>query len=175
MGDRLLHMTHPLHGRVMNSGVGGAEDVCSQDQILAAADAFDYLGLTDLAHLVRRIPCSDFGDGREGRMNRGYFGLVQTDMLLWAAVVRKYEAAPQDFDPLPTEPPPPSPLPELPAPTRPVEHVTCAGLLTVHELTTVCAEDATCQWRVRPVEHSWAVLHRGVDCDLCPYGPDWAD
>lgn len=130
--------------------------------------------MTDLARLVRRIPNADFRNGREERMNRAYRGLVQTDMMLWAAIVRKYAAAREDFDPPPTEPPPIL-MPALPAPTRPVEHVTCAGLLTVHELTTVCSENAVCRWTVRPVEHARAVLHREVECELCPSGPDWAD
>ncbi len=55
-GDWHLHQTHPLHGRVMSAGVARAEDVCTRDQIMAAAGAFDYLGLTDpgCLHYPRR-------------------------------------------------------------------------------------------------------------------------
>jgi hypothetical protein len=73
--------------------------------------------MADLAGVVRRIPGSDFSNGREQRMNRAYFRLVQTDMLLWAAVVRKYDTSPEDFDP-PGDPPAVL-RPDLPPPARP--------------------------------------------------------
>jgi hypothetical protein len=107
-------------------------------------------------------------------MNRAYSGLVQTDMLLWAAVLRKYDTSPEDFDP-PSDPPPVL-RPGLPPLARPIEHLTCGGLLMVHELRTVCSEEAVsvCRWTQRPVEHSYAVLDREANCELCPYGSNWA-
>jgi hypothetical protein len=160
----------------MNAGVAGAEDVCTRDQILAAADAFDYLGMTDLAQLVRHIPGADFSNGREERMNHAYRGLVLTDELLWAAIVRKYADAPGDFDSPPTEAP--AGFRTSPTPSggwKRIEFPHCDGLLTVHELTITCSNEEACRFKTRVVRHQRSVIHRATNCDHCPYGPRWAD
>ena len=175
VGDRHLAAVFPVHGRIMNAGTASAAAHYSAQQILQAADGFAYFGLAELADLVRRIPGTDLGDGRDARLDRAYYGLVDMDIALIAGFRRKYAASPEDFDPPPSQPSRKSRRIDLSL-TRlePVEP-NCQRLLTIHELRSTCADNSACGWPERYAYHDARTLHREPDCDLCPHGPAWAD
>lgn len=151
-------------------------DRYSTEQILQAADGYAYFGEVELADVLRRIPGTDFGDGRESRLNRAYYGLAALGQALLVGFQHKYAASPEDFDPPPNGPSPRGPRIELPLPLRdPGEPDRCPQLLTIHQLASTCADNAVCGWPGRYVYHDARALHREPDCDLCPYGPEWAD
>jgi hypothetical protein len=176
VGDRHLAAVFPVHGRMMNAGTSSAEDCYSAEQILRAADGFAYFGLVELAEVVRRIPGTDFGEGRESRLNRAYYGLVDMDLALIAGFQRKYAASPEDFDPPPSQPSPRGLRTQVDLPrAEPTEPVNCQQLLTIHQLASTCADTSVCGWPERYAYHYARTLHREPGCDLCPHGPTWAD
>ena len=172
VGDQHLYLLAKPFGRIMNGGTAAAEDTCSAEEILRAADAFDYLELADLAELTRRLVDGDFSNGREQRRNRAFFGL---SISLNRAFERRYALAPQDFDP-PTVPAG-SAAGHGPDDAQPLprEAPTCTGTAIVHELDNTCTLGAACAHITRGfIEHDHAVLHHSPDCPLCPSGSDWA-
>ncbi|MEO3819551.1 hypothetical protein [Plantactinospora sp. B24E8] len=172
VGDRHLHAMAKPYGRIMGSGTSAVADTCTPEEILRAADAFDYLGLTDLAELTRRLTDADFDDGRERRLNHAFFGLENG---LERAFHRRYAAAPDDFEPPPLRASPAASSPQVPpGPTGRASKV-CSGTVVVHELNDECTRGVVCARRqAHHVPHEEAVLHRGIGCALCPSGPDWA-
>ena len=170
-GDRHLHAMAKPYGRIMSSGTSAVADTCTVQEILGAADAFDYLGLSDQADLTRRLADADFSNGREQRRNRAFYGL---ELALHRAFERRYEAAPEDFDPpLPAS----SGSPTQPDGTQPSARSpkSCSGTVIVHELDNPCTLGAGCaRLSEGLIEHERAALHRSSECELCPSGRDWA-
>ena len=167
VGDLHLRAMAKPRGRIMNSGTSAVADTCTGEEILRAADAFDYLGLPELADLTRRLLDGDSDGGRERRRNRAFYGL---EIALHRAFERRYEAAPGDFD----HPPAAS---GCSGGTQPSTHgpTSCLGTVTVHELDNTCTLGAECaRLSQHIIQHERAVLHRSSECELCPSGHDWA-
>jgi len=159
------------HGRIMNAGTSAVGDTCTAEEILRAADAFDYLGLAELADLTRRLVHGDVRTAREQQHNRAFYGL---ELALHPAFEHRYETAPDDFDPVS---PPPRGSQSQPDRTQPPDHgpVACPGTITVHELDNTCILGTGCARLTQGViEHERAILHRDAGCELCPSGPEWA-
>ncbi|GAA4256343.1 hypothetical protein [Dactylosporangium darangshiense] len=149
------------HARIMGSGTSAVADTCTVEEILRAADAFDYLGLTELAGL-RRLTDGDFDNGREQRRNHAFYGL---EVSLHPAFERRYRLNPEDFDPIAG----PAASGDFPLPTH--GPVSCSGTIIVHESGKDCTLGADCARLLRGfLEHEGATLHRR----FCPSGPDWA-
>jgi hypothetical protein len=84
---------------LMNGGVDHALDVNTAEQFARAADACEYLGLPDVAALLRRMPGSELTDEAEEELNSAYWSHAE-DAVLYAAFKRRWEQAPGDFAPL---------------------------------------------------------------------------
>ena len=97
VGDRHLRAMAKPYGRIMGSGVSAVMDTSSPEELEQAADAFDYLGLSDLGDLTRRLVDADWWseDDLEDRLNLAFYGLEQA---LSGAFERKYAESPEDFD-----------------------------------------------------------------------------
>jgi hypothetical protein len=97
VGDRHLRAMAKPYGRIMNGGVSAVLDTSSPEEVQRAADAFDYLGLSDLAELTRRLVDADWwsDDDLEGRLNIAFYGLEHA---LVGAFERRYAESPGDFD-----------------------------------------------------------------------------
>ena len=97
VGDRHLRAMAKPYGRIMGSGVSAVMDTSSPEEVQRAADAFDYLGLSDLADVTRRLVDADWRseDDLEERLNRAFWGLEHA---LGGAFERKYAESPEDFD-----------------------------------------------------------------------------
>ncbi|MEU4155161.1 hypothetical protein [Actinoplanes sp. NPDC026670] len=74
VGDRHLQAMANPYAQIMGSGVSAVMDTSSAEDVRQAADAFDYLGLPDLANLTRRLIDADWcsEDGLEQRLNRTF-------------------------------------------------------------------------------------------------------
>ncbi len=97
VGDRHLCAMAKPYGRIMGSGVSAVLDTSSPEEVQRAADAFDYLGLPDLAAVTRRLVDVDWRseDDLEDRLNHAFWGLEHA---LDGAFERKYAESPEDFD-----------------------------------------------------------------------------
>ncbi|WP_093617030.1 hypothetical protein [Actinoplanes philippinensis] len=97
VGDRHLQAMAKPYGRIMSSGVSAVSDTSSPEEVELAADAFDYLGLPDLAGLTRRLVNADreSEDNLENALNHAFYGL---EGALAGAFERKYAESPEDFD-----------------------------------------------------------------------------
>jgi hypothetical protein len=84
---------------LMNGGVDHALDVNTAEQFARAADACRYLGLPDVAALLRGMPGSVLTDEAEEELNSVYGSLAE-DAVLYAAFKRRWEQAPGDFAPM---------------------------------------------------------------------------
>jgi hypothetical protein len=155
----------------MSSGHLGSRDTCTAEEILRAADAFDHLGLSELAHLTRRLVDADFSNGREQRRNRAFYGL---EIGLQPAFERRSETAPEDFDPpLRTSPSLLTPLGPGTTVSSGTDHR--SGTVIVHELGNRCTLDvARARLSEGFVQHERATLHDSVECEVRPSGRDWA-
>jgi hypothetical protein len=158
-GDHHLRAIAAPYGRIMNSGVSSVLDTCTPEEVERAAEAFAYLGLTELAQLTRHIIGIDWraADGTaERRLNNAFYGL---EMGFVAAFERKYIEAPADFEPAVGE-----------DDTLLGRHI-CPGEISVHEKTSSCTVGPDC---TGDISHATARLHREGICERCPSGPDWA-
>ncbi len=97
VGDRHLRAMANPYAQIMGSGVSAVMDTNSAEEVRRAADAFDYLGLPDLANLTRGLIDTDWcsEDGLERRLNRNF---VWLELALDGAFERKYAESPEDFD-----------------------------------------------------------------------------
>lgn len=97
VGDRHLWAMAKPYGRIMGSGVSAVMDTSSATEVRQAANAFDYLGLPDLADLTRRLVDADWWSEHdlEQRLNRTFWALEHA---LRGAFERKYAESPEDFD-----------------------------------------------------------------------------
>jgi hypothetical protein len=118
-GDRALQAAILIHGLVMNSGLYPAMYGLTFDELMAAADGFEYLGSTDVAGVVRTAvqevfpegPIDDgelrethvdeYVDGQPDRLDQleaAYHDLLPgDDAALVAAFRRRLTASPDDF------------------------------------------------------------------------------
>jgi hypothetical protein len=169
-GDRYLRAMAKPYGRIMNGGVSALMDTCTPPEVHRGADAFDYLGLSDLADLTRRLIDADwYEDGLEERLNHAFYGL---DYAHEGAYERKYAESPEDFDPVAddgTDRMNGSWLPDG-GPNK----VVCPGELTVHEQGVGCTQGDACPESTPAVLHSRSRLHTAAGCERCPSGPTWA-
>ena len=163
IGDQHLRAMSTPYSQIMANGTTSVRETSTPDEILRAADAFDYFGLGDLADLTRRLATVEFDDDcNETGWNRAFWGLEQA---LDGAFERRYRESPRDFDPVP---------PDQPVIERAL--TICPGELIVHERQTTCTEGDGCPRRPkRYVLHDRSRLHRDADCELCSSGPTWAD
>ncbi|GAA4264347.1 hypothetical protein [Dactylosporangium darangshiense] len=161
VGDRHLFAMSKPHSEIMSSGTGAVTDGCTTEEILFAADAFDYFGLPELAALTRRLIDRDQDDW-EHHHTSAFYGL---EYALHPAFERRYRLSPEDFDPV-----------ALPEGYALDEHgpASCPGTLIVHQTSRECTLGADCARLHRGyLEHDGATLHRAAGCELCPSGPDW--
>jgi len=128
VGDRYLHAMAKPYGRIMGSGVSAVMDTSSPDEVQQAADAYDYLGLPDLADLTRRLVDADWWseDDLEERLNHAFCGLEEA---LTGAFERKYAESPEDFDAVAEE-------------GDGQDKGVCEGELIVHERDVLCVRKA---------------------------------
>ncbi|WP_433040660.1 hypothetical protein [Dactylosporangium sp. CS-033363] len=163
IGDLQLGAMSKPYGRIMGSGTSAVLDTSTRDEVLAAADAFDYLGLPDLAALTRRIADADWErEHLEERYNHAFYAL---EYGLYAAFERRYFAHPEDFAPV-----------EDPGPPAVPGRWTCPGTATVHELDDTCSLGPDCarERDRRFSSHAYTALHTADGCTYCPAGGDWA-
>jgi hypothetical protein len=88
-----------VHGMLMNGGVDHAVAVKTAEQFARAADASEYLGLVEVAALLRRMPDSELTDEDEAELSSAYWSQAQ-DSVLYAAFKRRWNQEPGDFAPL---------------------------------------------------------------------------
>jgi hypothetical protein len=101
IGDRHLAALLTVHSITMNGGVGHARDRFVDGDFLAAASGADYLGLADVAALVRRIPIVG---GPAVVDNSTYYAVVRDD-LIYAAFEHRLASSHEDFDAVAAEEP----------------------------------------------------------------------
>jgi hypothetical protein len=89
---------------LMNGGVDHAVEVKTPEQFDHAAAACEYLGLPEVAALLRRMPESELTGEAEAESSSAYWSQAE-DSLLYAAFKRRWEQAPGDFAPLAQTPP----------------------------------------------------------------------
>ncbi|WP_426514047.1 hypothetical protein ACPPVO_27545 [Dactylosporangium sp. McL0621] len=155
VGDRHLRAMAKPYGRIMGSGVSAVLDTSSPEEVRRAADAFEYLGLSDLAGLTRRLVDVDWSseDDLEGRLNRAFYGLEEA---LAGAFERKYAESPEDFDGVAGDG----------VDRRPGSWASggqgkrvCPGELIVHEHDVVCSQRDACPGITGLVLHSRSRWH----------------
>jgi hypothetical protein len=170
IGDRHLRAMAKPYGRIMGSGVSAVMDTSTAAEIRHAAEAFDYLGLVDLADLTRRLADADWSDDclNEHRVNRAFGGLEHA---LHGAFERIYAESADDFDPIEPDGVERRPGSWLSG-GGPANHA-CAGELTVHERDVLCSQVDACPGVKPEVLHSRSRLHSETGCELCPSGPMW--
>lgn len=98
-GDRHLRALLDVHGMLMNGGVDRAVEVKTSEQFARAADACEYLGLPEVAALLRRMPDAELSDEAEPELSSAYWRLA-SDSVLYAAFKRRWQHASSDFAPL---------------------------------------------------------------------------
>ncbi|WP_426511063.1 hypothetical protein ACPPVO_10755 [Dactylosporangium sp. McL0621] len=87
-----------LHNTVMSGGVGKARSDRSPQFVEAAADGAEYLGLPDLAAVIRRIHTDRDSGWRLAAQYYAYSGPFADDAgTIRAAVARRVDAAPHEF------------------------------------------------------------------------------
>jgi len=169
-GDRHLRAMAKPYNQIMANGTSAVMETCTTEEIVGAAEAFDYLGLRQLADLTRRLV--DGVGEREPQRDRAFYGL---EMALDSAFERKYAQAPQDFDPVAPD--------HLAGPVdwasggdvRESSRVVCPGEVVVHELAIECGAGTACPGlNVSVAIHPWVRLHEQGGCARCPSGPTWA-
>jgi hypothetical protein len=156
VGDRHLWAMAKPYGRIMGSGVSAVMDTSSPEEVQRAADAFDYLGLPDLAALTRRLVDADWWseDDLEERLNRIFWGLEHA---LAGAFERKYAEAPQDFDAVAADGVDRQPG-SWPSGGGQGKRV-CTGELIVDERDVLCSQRDACPGIMPVVLHSRSRLH----------------
>jgi|SRR5215467_5730208 len=169
-GDRHLRAMAKPYNQIMANGTSAVTDTCTPEEIVGAAQAFDYLGLHQLADLTRRLV--DVVGEREHQRDHAFWSL---EMALGSAFERKYAQAPQDFDPVAPEDLRRSPAWALDDGARPARLVECPGEVVVHELALECDAGTACPGLdVSVAIHPWARLHEQDGCARCPSGSTWA-
>jgi hypothetical protein len=170
VGDRQLRSMAKPYGRIMGSGVSAVMDTSTPDEVHRAADAFDYLGLADLAGLTRRLIDVDWWseDDLEERLNRAFWWLEHA---LTGAFERKYAQSPEDFDAVHDDG-----VDRRPGswPSGGQGKTVCAGALIVHEREVRCSQGDACPGIQPLVLHLTSRLHSEGECELCPTGQTWA-
>jgi hypothetical protein len=85
---------------IMSGGPNHAADVCSPEEIVAAAEASVYYGLAGLADVIRRLPDAAEQDEAELDVDESYHRLVPNDDTLVRAFQRKFVESPSGFEPV---------------------------------------------------------------------------
>ncbi len=85
---------------IMSGGPNHAADICSPEEIAAAAAASVYYGLAGLEDVTRRLPDAADDDEAELDVDEAYHRLVPNDDALNCAFQRKFVESPSDFEPL---------------------------------------------------------------------------
>ncbi|GAA3213384.1 hypothetical protein ACFO1B_13555 [Dactylosporangium siamense] len=156
VGDRHLCAMAEPYGRIMGSGVSAVMDTSSPEEVQQAAEAFDYLGLSDLAALTRRLVDADWcsEDDLEDRLNRTFWGLEHA---LDGAFERKYAESPEDFDAVVADGVDRQPGSWSPGGGH--GKSICVGELIVHERDVLCSQRDACPGIMPVVLHSRSRLH----------------
>jgi hypothetical protein len=94
VGDRHLHALLRVHGVTMNGGTGRLVDIRSAVEFEQAACACEYVGLPNVAALLREIIAEPITPEREHRLNEQYFMQARDDRL-FEAFFRKFESTPE--------------------------------------------------------------------------------
>jgi hypothetical protein len=151
VGDRHLQAMAKPYGRIMGSGVSAVMDTSSPEEVQRAADAFEHLGLSDLAALTRRLVDVDWGseDDLEDRLNQAFWGLEKA---LTGAFERKYAESPEDFDAVVADGVDRQPGSWLSGGGQ--GKTVCAGELIVHEGEVLCSARDACPGIAPLVLHS---------------------
>ena len=97
-GDRHLWALLRVHCQIMGDGFYFAKEVCDTAGFEAAAQAYEYLGLPELAGHVRLMAAVTEDDG--DKLTRRYYELVRGEQVPFDALERMYAMAPDDFDPI---------------------------------------------------------------------------
>jgi hypothetical protein len=103
VGDRHLSALLMVDGMIQNGGPNHAADSCSPAELGAAAEGARYFGLGDLAALIEEMPAagSDRDDDEaEDRLSEAYRQVLPDSDRLEVAFAARYEAAPNDFQPI---------------------------------------------------------------------------
>lgn len=100
-GDVAAHVALGFHGLVMNGGVLHGVDR-EADYVSAAADAFRWLGLVEVADLIddaRRAAATGASrvPGTEARLDRRYDTLLPEDRALEVALGKSFQGSPDAF------------------------------------------------------------------------------
>lgn len=156
VGDRHLRAIAKPYGRIMSSGVSAVLDTSSPEEVRLAADAFDYLGLPDLAEVTRRLVDADWRseDSLEERLNHAFWGLEHA---LAGAFERTYAESPEDF-----APPVADGVDRQPGSWSMdggQGKTVCLGELVVNQCDVRCSQDPACPGVTPSVLHSGSRLH----------------
>jgi len=106
-GDRALADLLRLHSLVMSGGVLHALEMCTPDEVAAAAHGFSYFELEEAADVLRWVQDEakshdpdgefDFWEALELDANARYDAAVPTDAVIGAAFRADFERRPENY------------------------------------------------------------------------------
>src|SRR5262245_30258179 len=103
-GDRALASLLFLHGLVMNGGVHHALECMQPEELRAAADAYAFFGLDDVAAFFRGAAhdpmLSSWSDDTEIEADRRYAHMIPNDSHLFARFADMFRGRPDQFAPI---------------------------------------------------------------------------
>ncbi|GAA2847130.1 hypothetical protein Acy02nite_03670 [Actinoplanes cyaneus] len=103
-GDRHLSALLLVHGTMLNGGVAAAAVGFEPEDLRAADEACEYFGLNGLANLIRDLPAAAGSEWDERRLDMALRDMDPEGIMIPAAFEDRYDATPEDFDPVERKP-----------------------------------------------------------------------
>ncbi|MFI1988951.1 hypothetical protein [Actinoplanes sp. NPDC020271] len=100
-GDRHLSALLLVHGTMLNGGAAAAAVGFEPDDLDAAVEACEYFGLNGLAGVFRELPLAADSEWDERRLDMAFQDMDPEGIMIPAAFEDRYDATPEDFDPVP--------------------------------------------------------------------------